>query len=96
MGRVKIKTKPLNTVILKPIPKVLYDKFLNIHSRRAGWKCTGKPFSGCEVCWNCAFFRIGSQSCVWRYIDLPDEQSQFIEDPDWYRCGYWKESKYVV
>ena len=91
----RVKTKPSKTAIIKPVPRVLYDKFLNVH-RRAAWKIGGKLFSGCEVCWNCAFFRIDSQSCVWRNTDSLGEESNFIEDPDWYRCGWWKESEYVV
>jgi hypothetical protein len=87
-----MKNKSIGALVIERVPANLYDKVLNV-SRRAGWKMNGKAFHGCEVCWTCALFKVESQTCVWRYMDSPYENSVFIENPEWYRCNYWKEGE---
>lgn len=87
-----MKNKSIGALTIERVPRNFYDKLLNAN-RRAGWKMNGEVFHGCEVCWTCALFRVDSQACTWRYMDSDKAKSMFIEDPEWYRCSYWKEKE---
>lgn len=62
----------------------------------------GEEMLGCEVCWTCICFNRNYMECWHPETDCESivpgestvhgsEYAEAIENPEWYRCAYWKE-----